>query len=75
MTKIYNVRSEKLPAKLKQMRKESDLTLQEVSDELGCAPQTVLRYENGTRGISFAKLEELTKVYKVSAMVSLKEVA
>lgn len=53
--------------KLKELRKERNLTLKEVASALSIPLQTYAAYEHGTREPSFAMLKDLCKFFDVSA--------
>ncbi len=51
---------------LKQARNLADMTLAQVGEAVGKAPQTVSLWENGSSSISAADFVELCKMYNVS---------
>lgn len=52
--------------RLKELRKEKDLTQKELADEIGVSKITVLRWENGERDIKTEKAQALADYFGVS---------
>ena len=53
-------------ARLKALRKEHNMTQQDVADRLGVNKQTISGYERGLRRPDFEKLDELADTFDVS---------
>lgn len=47
---------------MRKIRKEKNLTLQQIADKMNCSPQNIAQYENGKR---MPKLETLQKIASV----------
>ena len=56
-----------LGEKLKQLRKDNNLTQTELSDELKVSKSTITKWENNTLVPSNDNLEELSKLYKIDS--------
>jgi|SRR5699024_4691949 len=56
----------KIGTKLKEARKNKDLTLQEVADMIGCSPSYLHRIENGSRkGFNYQIYNKLTEILDI----------
>lgn len=62
----FNSKKTYVGKKLKELRKERGLTLEEVGTEFGMKPQTLSNYEKGKRSIDIDILFELAQFYDVS---------
>jgi transcriptional regulator with XRE-family HTH domain len=56
----------KFSTKLKELRIQNNLKLQDVADYLGVSPSAVSRFETGEREPSFENLIKLSDFYKVT---------
>lgn len=52
--------------KLKSIRKEKDMTLRQVADNMGCSPQLISQYENGKRTPKLETIQKLATALGVS---------
>ncbi len=52
----------KFPARMRQLRTESDITIAEFADKLGVARTTVSNWENGNRKPDFDTLTKISKI-------------
>ncbi len=52
--------------RIKELRRESNLTQQQVADVLGCNQSTYSKYEKGTAMIPVAKMVKLADFYDIS---------
>ena len=58
---------ESLGARIKRLRQERELTLQDVADELGLTPAAISHWESGRIIPKSKKLQDLAKALRVSA--------
>lgn len=55
-----------LGTRLKQLRKDKRLTLQQVADHLGVNPSTISTYENNKRTPTYDKISQFADLYEVT---------
>jgi len=74
-TKVIPYEMKKLGAYLKQLRKEADLSIRDVTRECGIAPSYLSKIEKGDSffTLSFHTLLKLSKFYKIPIGAFLKE--
>jgi transcriptional regulator with XRE-family HTH domain len=62
---VENMDMRKIGSKLTSLRKENNLTLEEVSEKISLSSMAISRYENGQRQPKLAILEQLSQIYMV----------
>jgi transcriptional regulator with XRE-family HTH domain len=60
------LRRRELASRLRELRKQAGLTVEDVARELLCSPPKISRIETGTRGASLRDVRDLCRLYRVS---------
>lgn len=60
------LRRRELASRLRELRKQAGLTVDDVARELLCSPPKISRIETGTRGASLRDVRDLCRLYRVS---------
>lgn len=69
-----NIFDEKLGLRLRQIRKEHKLSMNDVGKKIGCTKQMISLYELGKSALSVEQLKKICSIYDIKYYDIIKEV-